>query len=146
MATYNTIIAAFNTFAANHLQLHTFYSGGTWDFQSKTNIYPALIAYALPSTIMKGQVQLNFNIFTLDILNKDRTNRDDVLSDMLQVMQDFVSEFKDNEDDYGFTLVEDNVIIDPLEEEFDDVVCGWVATVSIVMEYSGSDCIIPSSP
>lgn len=144
MATLNQIIKSFEDFSTSHLQVHTFFSGQTWNFQSITNKYTAVILLPLPSVVQRGMLTLNFNLFVIDQLNKDRSNKDEILSDTLQVLQDYISEFADNEDIYNFTLEEgEEIPIEPLEEELDDVVAGWVATVKIKVPYSGNTCIIP---
>lgn len=146
MATLNNIIKSFEDFSTAHLQVNTFFSGQVWNFQSYTNKYTAVILLPVPSAIQKGQLSLTFNLFVIDQLNKDRTNKDEVLSDTLQILQDYISEFSDNEEVNGFTLNdEESISIEPFEEELDDVVAGWVATIMIKVPYSGSTCIIPKA-
>jgi hypothetical protein len=145
MSTYNKIIAAFDSFCTEHKQINTFYSGKTWNFQTETNVYPAVIMLPTTSIINKGQIVLSFNLFVADILNNDRTNLDEIYSDTLQILADAVSYFSDmyGEDNIDFYLDETNVTIEPFEEEFDDVLAGWMASIDISYPYSGSICSIP---
>lgn len=144
-ATYNQIITAFESFCAAHKQINTFHSGKTWNFQAETNVYPAVIMLPQPSSIQNGKIVISFNIFVADILNKDRTNLDEIYSDTLQIMSDIVSYFKDRfgEDGINFFLNNDSVSIEPFEESFDDVLAGWMASIDIEIPFSGSDCTIP---
>lgn len=141
-ATYNQIINAFDTFCTNHLQLNTFYSGDTWDFQTTNSVYPVLILLPQPSRIENGRVVLMFNIFIADILNKDQSNLDEIYSDTLLIMTDLISYFKDN-DSYEFYLNETSVTIEPFNEKFDDIVAGWMANIEIEIPNSGSTCGLP---
>lgn len=147
MSTYNKIIDSFNAFCEQHKQINTFYSGQTWNFQTLTNVYPAVIMLPTTGNINNGQMVLSFNLFVADILNDDRTNLDDIYSDTLQIVGDIVSYFKDmyDEDDIHFYLDETNVPIEPFEEEFDDVLAGWMASINISFPYSGSICAIPKT-
>lgn len=144
MATYNNIIKAFSDFADNHQQLNTFFSGGTWDFQTMENIYPAMVMLPQSSTIVKGAANIVFNVFICDILKSDKSNMDEIYSDTLQISQDMISFFKDN-DDYDFYLDETSVNIEPTDDILDDIVCGWVSTITIQLPYSGSTCGLPIS-
>jgi hypothetical protein len=142
--TFNNIITAFGDFKNSHYQINTFFFGETWDFQSsQDNVYPAMILLPQPSTIERGMITFNFSVFVCDILNKDRTNAHEIYSDCAQIIADLVSEMKDKEDDYGFWLDETNVLMEPFTEAFDDVLCGWVASINIQVKYVGSSCGLP---
>jgi len=142
MITYNQIIKAFNTFSTNHKQINTFFSGQEFDFQTNTNIYPAMLTVVDVSSIEMGRFMYKFNIFFIDISNQDGSNADEIYSDMAQVVGDFVSEFSDNRDLYGFTL-EDSVQITPVFEALDDKTYGWIASISIQVPYTMNDCLLP---
>jgi hypothetical protein len=146
MTTYNSVVAAINDLCTRHQQINTFYSGQTWNFQPDTNTYPAMILVPLTSAVESGRVVLNFNMFLTDILNKDRSNLTEIHSDTLQIIGDIISELKDDEDTYGFTLDESSVSVDPFEESFDDVLAGWIANISISFKFNGSNCILPITP
>lgn len=145
LTTYNQIIKAFEDFCTNHKQINTFYSGKTWNFQTETNIYPALVMLAQPSLINRGQINLNFNVFIADILNKDRSNLDEIYSDTLLIITDLISYFADAYETYGFYLDDTAVNIEPFEESFDDVLAGWISTLTIQIRYDGSTCNLPIS-
>lgn len=142
MATYNKIIAGFKSFSEKHKQVNTFFSGEEWDFQVKTNIYPAVLVAPDNSTIEQGRFFLKFNVFVVDLLNSDNSNTDEIYSDMLQICGDFIAEFQDNEDDYGFTIEEGTSII-PLHEEMDDKVGGWVMQINVQLLFNSSECGLP---
>lgn len=144
MTTYNQIISAFENFCTNHIQINTFYSGKTWNFQTETNIYPSVIMLPQPSNIAKGKVTLTFQIFIADILNKDRSNLDEIYSDTLLIATDMVSYFGDiNDNQVVFWIDDTNVGIEPFEESFDDILAGWMLSVNVEIPFTGSTCDIP---
>lgn len=142
MTTYNNIINSFKEFSENHKQINTFFSGQDWNFQTQNNIYPAVLIIPDASSIEQGRFLYKFNIFVIDILKSDLSNQDEIYSDMAQIAGDIVSEFEDNEDSYGFTL-EDNVTINPVYEQLDDFVGGWIMNISIQVPFNMSDCLLP---
>lgn len=143
ITTLNTIVKSIEDFTTRHKQLNSFFSGDNWDFQAKTNLYPALVCVTNPASISQGRVTCTFNIFISDICNKDRSNIDEIHSDTLQIFQDFFAEFRENEDFYGFTLLDENLVVDPFEEEFDDVLAGWNSVMTFEFMFSASNCLLP---
>lgn len=138
--TYNQIITAFRNFCTAHKQIKTFYAGQTWNFQTETILYPAIVMLPQPSTIQTGAVLLTFNIFIADILNKDLTNVDEIYSDTLQIGQDIVAYFREA----GiFFLNDESVSIEPFEEKFDDVLAGWMLGITLTVPFNSSTCNIP---
>ena len=79
----------------------------------------------------------------MDLVSKDESNEEDVLSDTLQVIGDFISQFKhstlygDMENDYRFS---ENVNCTPFTERFDNEVSGWVADINITVSFNASAC------
>jgi methionine synthase II (cobalamin-independent) len=145
MTTLNKIIDDIELFCSNHLQINSFYCGQTWNFQSKTNIYPAIILIPSPSTIYDGKIVYNFQLYAIDRMNKDKSNLNEILSDMALVIADVVAEFNDPEyDTYDYFIDDDIINIEPLEEELDDIVAGWVATnFNLSVPYSLNYCNTP---
>lgn len=141
----NTIIDHVEAFCTSHLQVNSFYSGQTWNFQAQhDNIHPAVILLPIPSTIYDGKITYAFQLFCLDRLNKDRSNLNEILSDTSLIIADFIAEFDDNYDKYGFVLDDSDITIEPIEEEFDDVLAGWVATnFTIQIPYGRNSCVVP---
>ena len=142
MVTYNNIVTAFKTFATKHKQINTYFSGQEFDFGTKTNLYPAMLCVGDNATIEMGRFMFKFNVFFIDIGNQDGSNADEIYSDMAQVAGDFVAEFSDNRDLYGFSI-EDSVELTQIFEKFDDITYGWLASVAIQVPYTANDCNLP---
>ena len=143
IVTLNTVIKSFESFATNHKQLNSFYSGESWDFQAQTNLYPALIIAPSPALISRGSIQITFRVLILDLCNRDNSNVDEILSDTLQIFGDLFAHFRDNEDLYGFTILGDAISPEPVEEAFDDITAGWFAPITIEYLFNASDCVAP---
>ena len=143
MKTVNNIVTSLEDFVKRHQQLRSFFSGDTWDFQAKTNIYPALCAVIMPSEVHYGKQVISYNIFIADICNKDKSNVDEIWSDTMQIFSDLYAEFRDNYDTYGFYLEDDNLSLTPWNEDFDDILAGWNGVLRFSIPYSGSICNIP---
>ena len=142
MATYNQVIDTFRDLSTRHKQINTFFSGEEYDFQSASNIYPALLLSPDVSSVSQGSIMLKFNMYVIDILNRDRLNNDDIKSDTLQIGLDIISVLYDNSTVYGFTI-EDETSITPLNEEMDDIISGWVFSINVQIQYAMSDCYLP---
>jgi len=59
--TYNQIIDSIEEFSTNHLMINSFYSGKTWNFEAKENVYPSLIILPVSGNIVKGKTDITFN-------------------------------------------------------------------------------------
>lgn len=144
--TLNTVIDAIKTFTTNHQQLKTFYSGSMFDFNAKTNLYPALVCDTNPAIIQRGQVTVSFNIIMLDLCNKDNTNVDEIHSDLLQIFGDFVSTMQHT----GGFIMTDNATanLEPFTHQTsptDDITAGWNSLITITFPWSASVCKIPTA-
>lgn len=138
--TLNRVLTAFKTLALNHYQINSSFVGQEWDFQSKENLYPCLMVITQPGNIQRGRILYGFQLYFLDILNKDSSNLYEIESDMFQVATDFIAELKDKEDIYGFTLDDTDVLITPVEEVMDDILAGQRIDIQIECVYDGSSC------
>lgn len=139
MITYNNIISSFKNYFESHPQIHTFYSGDEWNFQTLNNIYPACIISPETCTIENGRFLYTFNIIIVDILTNDLRNSDEITSDLSLICGDIITEFEDNRDKYGFSL-ESPSNMNPITEKLIDNVGGWVLTINIQVPFSSYNC------
>ena len=141
--TYNQIISVFADLASKHKQLNSFGSLQTWNWQAQKNVYPAALLVPVNSTIQQGIVTFRFDFHVMDLLNADKSNLNEVHSDTIQIINDFIAELCENQDVYGLVIDEASVSAVPFEETLDDVVAGWVATLDIKIQNSLDDCEAP---
>ena len=89
------------------------------------------------------ELTYTLRLYVMNLVSKDESNENDVLSDTLQVIGDFISQFKhstsfgDTEHDYRMN---ENVNCTPFTERFDNEVSGWSADISITVSFNASAC------
>ena len=99
MITYKNIVDDFRDIATNHFQINSFHNGFLDEVDiDKMNLqdFPILYLEPAPTTLDKGVLTYSFNVFVLSLLKEDLTNREEVWSDTLQIMQDIAAEIKQN--------------------------------------------------
>lgn len=142
MVTYNSIVRDIRNFFQHHLQVHQFLHLTQWDEESRENLYVTALLVPQQSNINNTQIDLNFNLFIVDLLNSDRSNQRDVFDDTLSIVQDFVAYFSDNGCiDWDMNQ---NATVQPITEKpFDDVLSGWVLNFTVSIPFSKSVCDLP---
>jgi hypothetical protein len=169
MSSWVTIKNDVITFAEAHLQLNAVGFGDplaigtdnvlnlrTSDRDRVT--YPLLFVDAQSATMPMGATNLTISVLVMDrvadLRGLDTTasgslvyrwtdNEDEVLSDTLKIMQDFVAKFTD--DPAKVYTITGTVNATRFVEARDDKVAGWQATVVLELPYSRNVCQVPSS-
>jgi hypothetical protein len=137
----NQLILRLKELAEDHNQINTNGFGELWEIGvDAAPIYPLFWSNVVSSNLSSKQLSISLQLLTLDLVHKDLSNENEVLSDMLQVMTDLVSELR-REDSF---LLENNVSFTPVREKFDDEVGGWIANINIQIPYSYNICAIPN--
>ena len=163
MITYKNIIDDFNTIATNHFLINSFHSGMLDEVDiNKKNQSDFPILYVEPgnTNIDKGVMPYPFTVFTMDLIKEDLSNRDEVWDTMLQVMQDIISEFRQNlavqtsGSDSGkkFSYIPNEVVLnlpinaEPFTVRFANMLTGWNATFTMQVNNPNSLCNAPIEP
>lgn len=144
MVTYNTVVGDIKHFCDQHLQIAQFLHISTWDEEARNNVYVTAILVPQQSIINGNSISLNFNLFIVDLLNYDGSNKREVYSDTLEIVRDFLAYFT------GSPCIDwtvgDNTTVTPINEIFEDeILAGWVLNFSVDMPFSMSQCNIPLS-
>lgn len=141
--TYNQIVYDIKEFFNRHLQVNLFIDVQYADFNAGSNIYPATILVPQLSNINNTQLNLNFNLFFVDLLNSDRSNTREVYSDMLEVARDFIAYFQEYEENRDW-CIQNDATIQPIEEKEDDaIIAGWVLNFTVELPFNKNVCDIP---
>lgn len=166
MSSWNQIKTDLLTFAKSHKQVSSFGTGdplliGTDNVVNlKTPdrdriVYPLVFLTVEPSNIASRVLNLNVTLYVMDRVESDRNinaqdadstdfmqdKEDEVISDTLQIAQDFIAYIIDNPDlDYQLN---ENVSVNPFFESRDDLVAGWSASLIFEIPYSRNVCQIP---
>lgn len=148
MLTLNRLLQTFEDIKTNNAQLSngTFYFGDPWEFGANAPIqYPFMGMVLNGSNINGNLITTSFKVFFCDLVHKDESNEQDVLSDMQYIAVDVYSEIKRIlEDGYPATVSITSPLID-FTERFDDDVTGWEMDITIEQFYDHSTCDIPNS-
>jgi len=163
MITYKNIVDDFNTIATNHYLINSFHSAMLdevdIDKMDLTN-FPILYIEPGATTIEQGMLTYTFTVFTISLIKEDLTDRNVVWTDMLQIMQDVIAEFKQNlslqtsggDSGKKYSYVPDEVVLDmpisaePFTVRFSNMLTGWSAEFSLQVNNANSLCNAPIEP
>tara|TARA_Y100000385_G_scaffold281483_1_gene334371 strand:+ start:377 stop:868 length:492 start_codon:yes stop_codon:yes gene_type:complete len=161
MITFRNVLGFFETIAEKHLQINSFHSGFMDEVDiNKLGATDYVILYAEPgnATINTGVLTYTFTIYVLDMINdevgdapnKERLGRIDTFSENLNILQDVISEFKQNL--YSTSWVDDEVLLtlpitaEPFTARFNNLLTGWSASISLEVNNPNNLCIVPITP
>jgi len=155
-------------FAVSHLQLNSVGFGDPLAIGTDNTInlrtsdrdriaYPLLFVDPQSASMPMGATDLTASVLIMDrvadlrgldqtvtgsIVNRWTDNEDEVLSDTLRMMQDFVAKFTDDPDK-TYTIT-GGVTATRFVEARDDKVAGWQATVVFEIPFSRNVCQVPT--
>jgi hypothetical protein len=146
MATYslNQLIKIFNDFADSHLQIKSFGFGEIWEANGdpkETGITPVLWVFPTQSLQLENTIIYSFDVRCWDLVHKDESNDNEVLSDTHQILSDFTQFVKHNTS-YDFNVSGDPTMT-PFTEQLADNVTGWQCSIDIEVNSINNDCMIP---
>jgi len=169
--TYNNVVNTLLRLGEYHKQIESTSVGNIFDINlEKMQKFPLL--HINPTNVVTGESQLtyNFQIFIMDMVTekdnwtknftnanfpklvKTLTNEQDVFNETLQIVTDFIGMLRHSTrqslagvDDINFPLyfTEDQFTIEPFEERFDNLCCGYVFNIGILVMNDFQTCEIP---
>lgn len=141
--TLNQIVKLFEKFAADHLQINDFGHGSLSEIAaSKDQKYPLMWLYFDTSTYRPNVMEYPFQVILMDLIFEAKNKNElEVQSDMLQVAQDLIAEFRDNPD-YVISIPND-VAINFFTDRFTDLVAGVTINLTIRDPKPLDRCVIP---
>ena len=171
--TYNNVINTLCRLGEYHHQISTVSVGDIFDINlEKMEKLPLL--HINPTNVTTGDSELifNFQLFICDLVSeKDdwqvkqnelltklidvKNNEQQVWNQTLGICTDFISMLRHSVaqslqevDDINFPLyfTEDQFTIEPFQERFDNLLCGWTFTIGIKVMNDFSTCNIPVNP
>ena len=149
--TYIQIIDTWKQIATNHLQVKTFTTGDIFEVDANEVVFPQVHLITEQAQLSKHELTFNFKLISMDLVEPDESNEDDVLSDTLQYIQDFIAVWKNDVQsaapsfiiDSQVYRISENVNCQPFTERFDTSVSGWIADFQISVDYDANACIVP---
>jgi hypothetical protein len=143
MYTLNEILTLIENQAAAHLQVKQYGQGDVWEINPKELDY--LVLWAIEESVVLNERTLTYNIrlLAMDRVLPGEENEQEVMSDTIQVLLDFVAYFRQlHTTDLS---IQTSVSFEPFTERFDDKVSGHACVLSITQPYDYNKCQIPQT-
>jgi hypothetical protein len=169
--TYNNVVNTLLRLGEYHKQISTTSVGDIFDIDlSKETKFPLL--HINPTSVTTGDSQLvyNFQIFIMDMvtekanwtknnadanfpkLYKTLSNEQDVLNETLQIATDFIGMLRHssrqsaegvNDINAPIYFTQDQFTLEPFSERFDNLCCGFVFNLGVLVQNDFQTCDIP---
>jgi len=141
--TFKQIITSLSGFCSEHLQIQGFDWGNASQLNTKDSQYPMVFLVPAVSTNDGHMYNMNFEMIVLDLLEEDLANKLDAMNDTLLIGNDVVANYWDNDEDYGYVLDEEGIIVSPFIGSHDAFTIGWVFDISLQIENRLNSCSTP---
>ena len=168
---YNNVINTLLRLGEYHEQISTTSVGDIWEIDlEKMEKMPLM--HINPTSVVTGDSQLtyNFQIFICDLVSerenwtennasanfsklvKTLSNEQDVFNETLQIATDFIgmlrhsaqqSELGVNDINEPIYFTQDQFTLEPFQERFDNLLCGYVFQIGILVQNDFQTCTIP---
>lgn len=142
MLTLNEILNEIEAQATAHLQIKQYGQGDLWEINPKELDY--LVLWAIEESVVLSERTLTYNIrlLAMDRVLPGEENEQEVMSDTIQVLLDFVAYFRQlHSSDLN---IQTSVTLEPFTERFDDKVSGHSCVLAITQPYNYNKCQIPT--
>jgi len=146
--THNQYIKLFSDFATNHKQINSFSNGKKQEVTSNSSTgAPTNTMWAVlqSANIADNVLSIKYSFLFGELLNKDHSNLDEVLSDQLRIAQDFVATMRLVDYEASFQI-EKTTSFTPFQDEmFDNEMGGWEIEITFNSDYTSDTCQVPTS-
>jgi len=150
MITLNNLILIFQDIAARHNQVNDFECSQDFNIAADdAPTYPIIVVNPTGANLPKTDAgytsfSTTFDFQCIDLVSKDNSNRNDVLSDTMQIINDCVSELSQHPyyNENSIDLI-NNVSFEPLRGKYDEDVDGWKISLELQTPNKVSWCGAP---
>ena len=150
--TINQLVSVWKDIATRHYQINGFGVGDNWEVGvSEAYMHPVLwinpVTASMPSSDNGYKTfEIDFEVSLFDLVNKDESNENDVLSDTIDILKDIVAEFKGHPYYVNSQLnIIGDIDFEAFTEEFDEEVSGWSCDISLMTPVLTTFCGIPAT-
>jgi hypothetical protein len=144
MQTLNQVIKQFREIAKNHKQINTFGFGLFPELgKSEAIEYPLMWTVQKPSSINGNDLTLFYEFIFADLVHKDLSNKDEVLSDQQLTALDVLAQLQHPSYEWECSQ---SASFETFEGRWDDEVTGIVMSISVVISNPYNRCAIPFEP
>jgi len=141
MYTLNQIFQLIETEATAHQQIKQYGQGDVWEISPKELDYLVLWAIEEGASVSERTLTYNIRLLAMDRVLPGEENEEEVLSDTLLILLDFVAYFRQlHTEDVN---IQTSVSFEPFTERFDDKVTGHSCVLSLTQPYNYNKCQIP---
>lgn len=159
MFSINQIHKKFSDFATAHLQINSYGFGDlselgqsvaayTVNKDNGTNniTYPSMWVTPQPSSIERHFLKLNFMCLFYDLVNQNEDNSIEVISDTLQMANDFIQYLRTTTNEDNFDIDNEYTFqLTPFKDRFNDDVTGWQLDLQLNIINLNDSCNLPIS-
>lgn len=151
MVSLNQIVSRIQGIADQHYMVKSFAAGDISQLEEKDSIndmlYPRVFLNRLGATSTGGALYYNFELVITDLVQKDRANEQEVISDCMQIATDFVTIMERfeyiNESADAFLSPSQTINYNILSEAYSNRVSGAVVSFQIKQGFDYNRCIVP---
>ena len=169
---YNNVVNTLLRLGEYHEQISTTSVGDIWaiDLGDKNTKFPLIHINPTNVTTGDSQLTMNFQIFVMDMVSekadwtknnadanfpklvKTLSNEQDVLNETLQICTDFIGMLRHSEQqslagtndiNAPIYFTQDQFTLEPFSERFDNLCCGWVFNIGVLVQNDFQTCNIP---
>ncbi len=133
-----------------HYMLNSFKPAQDFNIDAEDALlFPVLVVNPIASELPKTDNGFTLNTITfdmqvVDLMNKDRDNEDDVISDTLTILREVVNEFSTHPDYMEDALdITGNISFTPIRGGYDSDVSGWRCSIKFESPNDLSYCTSP---
>lgn len=132
------------TFAQNHRQINYYGTEKEWSINSSGTInYPVLWSIYDGLELRRGEKGYRFTFYSLDLLQTDRANIEDIFNDTDMTLSDLMASLEWG-GDADIDIKVDSFNLEKVDEGFeDDIVAGHKTEVVIWTDFKLNECTIP---
>jgi len=168
--TYNNVVNTLVRMAQNHYQISTVSVGDIYDiYLEKETKFPLLHLNTTSVTTGDSTLTYNFQIFVMDMVSEKsdwqteqqerltklvdtKNNEQEVFNQTLAICTDFIGILRHSMqqslygvDDINEPLyfTEGQFTIEPFTERFDNLCCGWVFQIGVIVQNDFQTCDVP---
>jgi hypothetical protein len=158
--TYNNVVNTLCRIGQYHLQIASVSVGDIYDINLENQKFPLL--HINPTSVQTGDSELvyNFQIFICDLVSEKsdwqteqaslltklvdpKNNEQQVWNQTLAIATDIIGMLRHSSRQSLAYFTQDQFSIEPFQERFDNLLCGWTFTIGIKTMNDFDTCTIP---
>lgn len=141
--TLNQVVKSLNNIAVNHPQINHFFFGEEWDFATSGVVNcPAMIVTLEPTDVGTSTISYNMKIYIGDLVQKDLSNKTEVLSDTMLIALDIIAILKSPAYNWSF---DGTSTLSDFEDSFDCELYGHYFNIKLKVSAPSDRCAVPGS-